>query len=64
MADRLTEILTKHRNDWTRSVEQMQNGQLRMHENGEDTTEEWTAYLVTKINEIDELLIKHEARNA
>lgn len=64
MADRLTEILTNHIKDWTRSIEHMQTGKLTMHENGRDITEEWTHYLQTKIAEIEDILARHTARNA
>jgi hypothetical protein len=64
MADGVLEWAKRQREDWIKSVEMMQVGSLRMREDGRDVTEEWTAYLLGKIAEIDAIVIKHEARNA
>jgi hypothetical protein len=38
----------------------MRSGKLTMHEDGRDITQEWTAFLIGKIAEVDELVAKHE----
>lgn len=58
--DRLTQILTKQREDWLAAVEQMQAGTLHMYEDRKEITQAWATFLISKIAEIDEPL---EARD-
>lgn len=54
----------RDREQWLRSIERMETGHLKMHEDGRDVTDEWTERLREKITEIDELVASLEADDA
>ena len=64
MADGVLEWAKRQRQEWIKSVDAMQAGRLKMREDNRDVTEEWTAYLLGQIAEVEALISKHEAKGA
>jgi hypothetical protein len=61
MADRLTEILVKHREDLISSLDMMRRGILRTHHNGSDTTKETVAQYIGWVGDLTAAIKGHEA---